>query len=141
MFQITEPSDVLSLAYDTSFGDQLITGNWYPYGTGVPASSGSIGGITPNFITLVLSDPTGQAFENPNLPPNLNLADFSYAVIEINTGPFGAGNTVTTEPITFLSLEPVAVPTPIAGAGLPGLILASGGLLAWWRRKRTAQAA
>jgi cholinesterase len=43
------------------------------------------------------------------------------------------GNELFTE---VLALPNVPVPGPIAGAGLPGLIAACGGLLGWWRRRQ-----
>jgi len=60
--------------------------------------------------------------------------------IAFTTGTVGIIDSTTATVAGFAPVARVAVPGPIAGAGLPGLIFAGGGLLAWWRRKRNTVA-
>jgi hypothetical protein len=71
---------------------------------------------------------------------------FGSAASDLLSGSFeffimDSSNVVPNAPFTIESVavtltDPVAVPGPIAGAGLPGTLLLASGLVVWWHRRR-----
>jgi hypothetical protein len=63
-------------------------------------------GLTPDLLYLALSDSTGTAFSGTNLPSVLNLSAFNSAIMGIDYGPEGAGNTDVVSNISTLRAVP-----------------------------------
>jgi hypothetical protein len=137
---------ITSQGNNTGFGPASFTSGFY------------VAGNTPGWVAAGLTyfDPTNGLFGGPQLlgyaffgaqwgPDNgssiihtpVTLGSGPYSVTEkliVAANGWGGVNAAIT---LFDPPESMAtVPGPIAGAGLPGLILASGGLLGWWRRRK-----
>jgi len=103
-------------------------------GAGPNASTGEFVsyGLTPDLLYLALSDSTGTAFSGTNLPSVLNLAAFNSALVGIDYGPEGAGNTDVISNLSTLR----AVPDESYTAWL--MLCALGGLFGLNWRQRSA---
>jgi hypothetical protein len=130
-------SQFLSFQFTSSSGSFFLD-DTSPYLNAVGGSgTGSAGCNISNCSSLVLEQ---NAFGPNTLPLWQFLSgSYFYQCLDANCTTW-TDDVVRNVGVDGIFTPAVSVPSPVVGAGLPGLVLVSSGLLSWCRRKRKAEA-
>jgi len=115
---------------DAGFGSQIFTvgENWLSWRDDLSLVSAAAGlSSFPGSMGISIENGVGGGSFRFNYCPSLGGYCGQFTNVEL------VSFTIDGVPGGVL---PAAVPGPIVGAGLPGLALAGGGLLGWWRRRQ-----
>src|SRR5262249_768435 len=116
-----------TVSSQSSITDALLQLNGNTTGNGAQLADAELDGEDFNFAFLHLGAP-GTTTET--------FAPIGRTVNVLTTNDLIANQGSATTSLLINGFSPVPIPGPIVGAGLPGLVLAGGGLLAWWRRRQ-----